>query len=126
MADNYLENKFDEYRHGKSIIRKVNPSLDFLLSYVAEDIESEDCGYEVKQAQLDSAVRSASRLGTGVEFLTDESNAEITLRSDSELELGEALLAVRLKAAELKLRCSILPGGSDSEIKARLYRQKTI
>lgn len=103
MADNYLEKKYDEYLHGKSVIRRANPSLDTLLGKVAEPQERTDEGYAVKQAQLDAVMRSASRLGLDAELSSDEQGGRILLRGRSPEELGALTLAARLKAAELGL-----------------------
>ena len=48
MADNYLEKKYDEFLHGKNVVRKVNPTLDGLLGRLAGENMVEDSGYLVK------------------------------------------------------------------------------
>ena len=101
MADNYLEKRSEELSRGKTVIRKSNPSLDSLLKSLGTNVY--DPSYVVKQAQLDALVRSASLLGADATFRTDEASATISLECPDPLTAGECLLALRLKAAELKL-----------------------
>lgn len=101
MADNYLEKRSEELSRGKTVIRKSNPSLDSLLKSLGTKVS--DPSYVVKQAQLDALVRSASLLGADATFRTDEASATISLECPDPLTAGECLLALRLKAAELKL-----------------------
>lgn len=101
MADNYLEKRSEELSRGKTVIRKSNPSLDSLLKSLGTNVS--DPSYVVKQAQLDALVRSASLLGADATFRTDEASATISLECPDPLTAGECLLALRLKAAELKL-----------------------
>ena len=101
MADNYLEKRSEELSRGKTVIRKSNPSLDSLLKSLGTKVS--DPSYVVKQAQLDALVRSASLLGADATFRTDEASASIRLECGDPLTAGECLLALRLKAAELKL-----------------------
>lgn len=101
MADNYLEKRSEELSRGKTVIRRSNPSLDSLLKSLGTKVS--DPSYVVKQAQLDALVRSASLLGADATFRTDEASATISLECPDPLTAGECLLALRLKAAELKL-----------------------
>ena len=101
MADNYLEKRSEELSRGKTVIRRSNPSLDSLLKNLGTKVS--DPSYVVKQAQLDALVRSASLLGADATFRTDEASATISLECPDPLTAGECLLALRLKAAELKL-----------------------
>ena len=101
MADNYLEKRSEELSRGKTVIRRSNPSLDSLLKSLRTKVS--DPSYVVKQAQLDALVRSASLLGADATFRTDEASATISLECPDPLTAGECLLALRLKAAELKL-----------------------
>ena len=101
MADNYLEKRSEELSRGKTVIRRSNPSLDSLLKSLGTKVS--DPSYVVKQAQLDALVRSASLLGADATFRTDEVSATISLECPDPLTAGECLLALRLKAAELKL-----------------------
>ncbi len=122
MADNYLEKKYDEYLHGKSVIHRANPSLDSLLDYLAREDGKPDGGYIVRQAQLDAAVRSAQKLGIPAEITTDESAAEIRISCSSPAGLGQLILAARLKAAELKLRSEVSLEETSAGAVIRLYR----
>ena len=101
MADNYLEKRSEELSRGKTVIRRSNPSLDSLLKSLGTKVS--DPSYVVKQAQQDALVRSASLLGADATFRTDEASATISLECPDPLTAGECLLALRLKAAELKL-----------------------
>ena len=101
MADNYLEKRSEELSRGKTVIRRSNPSLDSLLKSLGTKVSNPS--YVVKQAQLDALVRSASLLGADATFRTDEASATISLECPDPLTAGECLLALRLKAAELKL-----------------------
>ncbi len=122
MADNYLERKYDEYLHGRNVVRKVNPTLDGLLGRLAAENMAEESGYLVKQAQLDAVMRSASMLGLPVEMTSDESRAEISLRGTSAFALGQAALACRLKAAELHLCSEVRLEDSGTQVLIHLFR----
>ena len=115
MADNFLEKQMEQYRSGKPVVRKVNPSLDSLLHKLAEqDRSGEEIHIEtdpaliVRNAQFEAALRSA-RMVFGDEFKAEISEAEQCIRIDSGSCRGSLegiILAVRLKAAELGLRTS--------------------
>lgn len=122
MADNYLEKKYDEYIHGKSVIRRANPSLDTLLGKVAGPQERTDEDYAVKQAQLDAVMRSVSRLGLDAELSSDERGGRILLRGRSPEELGALTLAARLKAAELGLHSRQVLHHDEGLAEITLYR----
>ena len=122
MADNYLEKKYDEYLHGKSVIRRANPSLDTLLGKVAGPQERTDEGYAVKQAQLDAVMRSASMLGLDAELSSDERGGRILLRGRSPEELGALTHAARLKAAELGLHSRQVLHHDEGLAEITLYR----
>jgi hypothetical protein len=132
MADNYLEKKYDEYLHGRNVVRKVNPTLDGLLGRLApenrdagdrdEGNAAAESGYLVKQAQLDAVMRSASMLALPVEMTSEESRAEISLRSTSAFALGQASLACRLKAAELHLCTALRLEDSGTQAVIHLFR----
>ena len=113
MADNYLENKYEEFRSGRPVIRRMNPSLDTLLHRSVEESGSTDAGNDpIRQAQLDAIVRSASILGTSCSFRALEEKGSILILSPNSpqrhiVELGEVILAMRLKAAELGFGCEL-------------------
>ena len=102
MADNYLDKRSEELSRGKTVIRRANPSLDSLLKSL-DTREASDPSYVVKQAQLDALVRSAALLGTDADFSSDEASATVSLECGDLFTAGQCLLALRLKAAELRL-----------------------
>ena len=121
MADNYLEKKYEELQHGRPVVRRSTPSLDTLVRRSA-GLQPGDASYVVKQAQLDAMVRTAGMLGTDVTFVAEESTASIVASCSSPREmvaLGKALLALRLKAAELSLYTSedLAPDGLSAVVK---------
>lgn len=117
MADNYLEKKFEQLRSGRPVYRKVNPSLDSLLTELsrqphADDVMRQEGGGMhgsgadgVKLAQLEAVARSAVRSCPDVVGAAcSETEANITLNAPDMFVLGAAVLAARLKACELHLR----------------------
>lgn len=122
MADNYLENKMEALRSGKTVLRKNSPSLDTLIHRALKDGASDPSGEMVKFAQIEAALRSASLLGTKFESEISESaqSARISVdghTSDDFRHLGELLLAIRLKATELGLKTSVEADGSTATIR---------
>lgn len=113
MADNYLEKKYEEWKNGKPSVRRTSPSLESLIKKCRETGDRDE-SYQVKQAQLDAIVRAAGELGYGSAFTTDESLSAIRVENADTLELGECALAIRLKAAELKLCAKVVKAGSHS------------
>lgn len=114
MADNYLERKMEALSRGATVIRKDNPSLDTLIHRVVQP--REPIGEKVMQAQLDAVARSASLLGAGVIAQACEATQSVTISCNSPEDLGAAVLAARLKAAELGLVSEVqdLPVCADS------------
>lgn len=114
MADNYLERKMEALSRGTTVIRKDNPSLDTLIRRVVGP--REPIGEKVMQAQLDAVARSASLLGAGVVANACEADQSVILSCNSPEDLGAAVLAARLKAAELGLVSEVqdLPVCADS------------
>lgn len=108
MADNYLEKKYEEYLHGKSVVRKSEPSIDTLLDRVAASSGPAEPEYAVKQAQLDAIERSVRKLFPELEVSSTEGTAgragSLSIRAGSPFQLGEACLAARLKASQLHLQ----------------------
>lgn len=112
MADNFLERQMERYRSGKTVVRQLNPPLDLLLRRLADkektggEVQKEtDPARIVRKAQLEAALRSA-RILYGDSFRAELSEEEqcIILENKSCAEaLGEIILAIRLKAAELGL-----------------------
>lgn len=114
MADNYLEKKYEDFQKGRSVIRKVNPSLDSLLSYAGNKPTDREETYKVKSAQLEAAINSARRLCEEFEASSDEASSTISINCPDEYTLGRIVLAIGLKLAELKLRSSIKEKGTGS------------
>ncbi len=108
MADNYLEKKYEEYLHGKYVVRRSEPSIDTLLDRVTDSSEAEEPEYAVKQAQLNAMERSVRKLLPEIEFSSHEGSdgrpGVIFIHAGSAFQLGEACLAARLKAAQLHLK----------------------
>ena len=120
MADNYLEKKMEAFREGKQVIRRQGTSVEGLLKVLAEDavgkveVPAADAAGSVMPVQLEAIVRAASRLGESESFRieVDEAGAVIRILGPGSprrylLEAGGLILAMRLKAAELHLRCSV-------------------
>lgn len=132
MADNYLEKQMDAWRSGKTVIRKSNPSLDSLLRRLGEPASGGDA---VKSAQLEAICRSAMLLECSRQFSfsCDEQKELIIIHGMSGsrqalLDLGQALLAIRLKAAELGLCCEIRmaadPAAASGGVSASVFIHK--
>ena len=113
MADNYLEKKMEEFRSGKAVVRRPSVSLETLLQSAGGVVSSPDA-IPAMPAQLEAVIRAAKHLpeAAGVRFETDEKEGMIRLLGPTSprrylLEAGEVIMAMRLKAAELHLHCSI-------------------
>lgn len=113
MADNYLEKKMEEFRSGKVAVRRPSASLETLLQSTGGVVSSPGA-IPPMPAQLEAVIRTANHLpeATGFRFETDEKAGIIRLLGPTSprrylLEAGEVIMAMRLKAAELHLRCSV-------------------
>lgn len=106
MADNYIEDKLEKLGSSRPVIRHVNASLDSLLKEAGSAYTSVPEGYVVKQAQSDAMIFSARRLGIPFTASCPDPST-IRICCADMLSLGEIVLAVRLKAAEMKLRASV-------------------
>lgn len=113
MADNYLEKKMEELRSGKVAVRRPSVSLETLLQSARGVVSSPDA-IPAMPAQLEAVIRAAKHLpeAAGFRFETDEKEGMIRLLGPTSprrylLEAGEVIMAMRLKAAELHLHCSI-------------------
>ena len=111
MADNYLERRQEELRGAKTVWHKDNPALETLLHRLDAGKDAPaDPSYLVRQAQLD-ALERAARLALGedaaLRVSSDEAAATLSLQAGDPFLLGQAVLAARLKAAELGLRTSL-------------------
>jgi len=123
MADNYLEKRAEELHSARPVIRRVNASLDSLLSAVGGEGNTggeatvaatsdaapgiEPCN-KVKAAQFEALFRSAERLGIPFSGEYSEESGCISLKCSDACSLGEITLSVRLKAAELKLHTEVI------------------
>ena len=120
MADNYLEKKMEAFREGKQVIRRQGTSVEGLLKVLAEDAVGKveepaaDAAGSVMPVQLEAIVRAASRLGESepFRFEVDEAGAVIRILGPGSprkylIAAGELILAMRLKAAELHLNCTV-------------------
>ncbi len=107
MADNYLERREAELHSGKSSVIKVNPSLDTLIKRIAACTGRADEAYTVKQAQLDAIARSARILAGECTLSPEEASASIRAQCSDTFILGQKVMIMVLKAAELKLSCHI-------------------
>lgn len=122
MADNYLEKKYEQLRQGRPVIRKVNPSLDSLLTAAASSA-LEDSSYTVGAAQLKAAASSARRLG--IEFSEAISGTEpavMEIRCAGMFELGQVLTAFRLKLAELHLHAETHQLADGAGVRLKVFR----
>lgn len=121
MADNYLEKKYEEWKNGKPAVRRTNPSLETLLKRLG-DIAEPDFSYTVKQVQLDAIVRAAGLLGGELEYRCDESQSSITISGKDSFAMAQAILVMRLKAAELRLRAEIIDNTDTTDITLKISR----
>lgn len=118
MADNYLERKMESLRGGKTVIRKAGPSLDTLLRRISECDgcrSGNQAGSPVKQVQMEAALRSGEYTSHRFEYTVSEreQQAAVTMPGHDEadlIRLGEVLLAIRLKSAELGIRTEVKSG----------------
>lgn len=117
MADNYLERKYEDYSKGKAIIRKANPSLDSLLEEAGKANRTADSSYKVKSAQLEAVIRSARRTGIPFDAECHEEQAAVNIACAEPTELGQIILAMRLKAAELRLQTEVDTEGASARIR---------
>ena len=113
MADNYLENKMEEFRQGAKVVRRPVASLEGLLLAAAGVLSSPQEG-SIMPAQLEAVVRAAKHLpeATAFRFEVDEAAATIRILGPSSprrymFDAGQVILAMRLKAAELHLHATV-------------------
>ena len=117
MADNYLEKKMEEFRQGAKVVRRPGASLEGLLEIVASGEEVAPVvgkATGVMPAQLEAVLRAAKHLpeADSFRFDVDEAAATIRILGPSSprrylIDLGQVILAIRLKAAELHLRATV-------------------
>lgn len=117
MADNYIENKMEEFRQGAKVVRRQGASLEGLLEIVASEEEAApaaDKAAAVMPAQLEAVVRAAKHLpeAAAFRFEVDEAASTIRILGPSSprrymFDAGQVILAMRLKAAELHLHATV-------------------
>ena len=112
MADNYIENKMEEFRQGAKVVRRPGASLEGLLERMTRGEESTFAA--VMPVQLEAVVRAAKHLPEAAEFRfeVDEAAATIRILGPSSprrymFDAGQVILAMRLKAAELHLHATV-------------------
>ena len=120
MADNYLEKKYEDFQKSRNVtIRKVNPSLDSLISKNACPQTATETDYKVKKAQMDAMLATAGRLGIDFSGCSDEGAASLTINCRDSFSLGRVCLAAELKAIELRLSTKVeLKENADKEFPA--------
>lgn len=121
MADNFIEKRMRELDGGKTVIRKANPSLDSLLTRIRETDGPTDESYTVKAAQFEAVIRSAALVRGECRAEYDEQTSVIHLYGSDRLLLGQKVLAMELKAAELKLGCRVISCG-EGKLGLELFR----
>ena len=115
MADNYLENKMEALRQGRTVYRKVNPGTEALLKAISCSEENAAGDAALMSVQYEAVVRAAKIIAPHeFSFEVDESASCIRILGPSSpkdylIRLGEVLLAMRLKAAEMHLKSSYRP-----------------
>lgn len=99
MADNYLEKKQDALRNGARVYVRNTPSLDTLIRRIGGPVS--DPSYEIKRAQLDAVVRSASMYSPETQAAADPEARSIRFSGNG---AAQAAAIARLKAAELGIK----------------------
>ena len=117
MADNYIENKMEEFRQVAKVVRRPGASLEGLLEIVASGEEVAPVvgkATGVMPAQLEAVLRAAKHLpeADSFRFDVDEAAATIRILGPSSprrymFNAGQVILAMRLKAAELHLHATV-------------------
>lgn len=107
MADNYLEKRMAELASGAQDTMARFRNLDYLVVKAAKDMEaSHDSSYKVHRLQLATLANLLGRSGiAGVTAVIGEES--LLLEGDSALALGEALMLLRLKAADMGLAARV-------------------
>lgn len=125
MADNYLERKYEQFIKGRPVIRKVNPSLDSLLSALPDEQDAEDSQYKVSRLQAEAAISSARRMGIGfsASFPDDNDPSVLKISCRSSYDLGAVTTAARLKLAELHLQTRLRLSDSGTDAVIEIFRK---
>ena len=113
MADNYLEKKYEEWKNGKPAVKRTVPSLETLLKRLGES-SGPDPQYTVKQAQIDAIIRTGKLVDDSLTFTSDEETSTVSVTGKGPFTLGQAVMAMKLKAAELRLHAEIIQSPSSA------------
>lgn len=107
MADNYLEKRMAELASGTSDTMVRFRNLDYLVVKAAKDADAQcDPSYKVHRLQLASMANLLGRCAlAGVTAEIGE--GALLLKGGSVLALGEALMLLRLKAADIGLAARV-------------------
>ena len=111
MADNYLEKKMEEFRSGKAPVRRPSASVEGLLERLSTDASVDA---SVMPVQVQAVLRAGTIIKESESFRydTDEKEGIIRVLGPASprrylVEAGEVIMAMRLKAAALHLRCEV-------------------
>ena len=124
MADNYLEKKYEEWKNGKPAVKRTVPSLETLLKRLGES-SGPDPLYTVKQAQIDAVIRAGKLVDNSLVFISDEASSTVSVTGGSSFILGQAVMAMKLKAAELRLQTETTQfpsSGTDERIMIKISK----
>lgn len=124
MADNYLEKKYEEWKNGKPAVKRTVPSLETLLKRLGES-SGPDLQYTVKQAQIGAIIRAGKLVDDSLEFISDEESSTVSVAGGSSFILGQAVMAMKLKAAELRLQAETAQSpssGTDEKVMIKISK----
>lgn len=124
MADNYLEKKYEEWKNGKPAVKRTVPSLETLLKRLGES-SGPDLQYTVKQAQIDAIIRAGKLVDDSLEFISDEASSTVSVAGTGPFILGQAVMAMKLKAAELRLQAETSQSpssGTDEKVMIKISK----
>lgn len=107
MADNYLEKRMAELASGSQDTMARFRNLDYLVVKAAKDMTANsDPEYKVHRLQLATLANLLGRSAiSGV--VAEIGEESLLLKGDSVLALGEALMLLRLKAADMGLAAKV-------------------
>ncbi len=128
MADNYLEKKYEQMQQGRPVIKKVNRSLDSLLTALSEVPEKTDGQYMVSRLQAGAAIASARRMGIrfSARFPDEDDPSVMEISCSSAYDLGAVVTAVRLKFAELHLHTKLRLSNSGTDAVIEIFRRASV
>lgn len=107
MADNYLEKRMAELASGAQDTMARFRNLDYLVVKAAKDMDTRtDPGYKVHRLQLATLANLLGRSGIGG-VAAEIQEEGIMLKGASVLALGQAIMLLRLKAADMGLAARV-------------------